>query len=110
MVIATRTLKLRRPGGNLEIPVRLFAPERQNADWSCKFEIGWPDGTLTMAAKGIDAVQALHLALQMIGAFIYSSDHHTSGDLMWQEQGKGYGFPVTSGIRDLLVGDDRDLF
>lgn len=110
MVIATRILKLRRSGSHLDIPVRLFAPVRQGTDWSCKFEIGCPEGTLTMTAKGIDAVQALHLALQMIGAFLYSSDHHASGNLMWQEEGRGYGFPVTSGIRDMLIGDDKNLF
>lgn len=107
MVIATRLLTLRRPGTNIEIPIRIFAPQQKLGDWSCKFEIGWPDGTLSMDAGGVDAVQALQLALQMIGAFIYSSDHHASGKLMWQEPGKGYGFPVTSGLRDMLIGDDK---
>jgi hypothetical protein len=55
-------------------------------------------------------VQALELALRTIGAQIYASDHHASGKLMWLEPGKGYGFPVTSNLRDLLVGDDKDLF
>jgi hypothetical protein len=62
-----------------------------------------------MAAGGVDAVQALDLAMRMIGAQIYASDHHASGKLMWLEPGKGYGFPVTKGIRDLLTGDDRNL-
>ena len=60
-------------------------------------------------APGLDAVQALELALKMIGALIYASDHHASGRLMWLEPGKGYGFPVTSGIRDLVVGEDKGL-
>ena len=54
-------------------------------------------------------MQALHLALELIGAQIYASDHHASGKLMWLEPGKGYGFPVTRGIRDILLGDDRTL-
>ena len=29
---------------------------------------------------GVDAVQALELAMKMIGAFIYTSDHHASGN------------------------------
>jgi hypothetical protein len=110
MVIATRLLKLRRAGKDIDIPIRIFAPTREAADWACQFEIGWPDQTLTMAAMGVDAVQALELALKMIGAQIYASDHHASGKLMWLEPGKGYGFPVTSGIRDLLVGDDKKFF
>ena len=109
MLIATRVLKLRRPPGNIEIPIRIFAPEQESVDWSCRFEIDWPDGSITMAARGIDAVQALHLALQMIGALIYTSDHNVSGKLMWLDPAKGYGFPVTNNIRDLLVGDDKKL-
>lgn len=107
MMIATRVLRLRQAANDIEIPIRIFAPEREAVDWSCRFEVDWPDGTLTMAAMGIDAVQALELALKMIGAQIYASDHHASGKLVWLEPGKGYGFPVTKGIRDLLVGDDK---
>jgi hypothetical protein len=107
MPIATRTLTLRRTSGDVEIPIRIFAPEQKAGDWSCQFEIAWPDGTWTMAAGGVDAVQALHIALQLVGAQIYASDHHASGKLMWLEPGKGYGFPVPSSIRDLLVGDDK---
>jgi hypothetical protein len=70
-------------------------------------EIDWPEGTLEAAAVGVDAVQALDLALRMVGTQIYASDHHASGKLRWLEPGKGYGFPVTKGIRDLLVGDDK---
>ncbi len=109
MVIATRVLKLRRIAGDIEIPIRIFAPREEDASWKCDFEVGWPDGALTMAAGGVDAVQALDLALKMIGALIYASDHHASGKLEWLEPGKGYGFPVTRGIRDLLVGDDRTM-
>jgi uncharacterized protein DUF6968 len=56
---------------------------------------------------GVDAVQALELALRLVGTFIYTSDHHASGHLMWQAAGEGYGFPVTNSIRDMLVGEDK---
>jgi hypothetical protein len=109
MIIATRVLKLRQPAGDIEIPVRIHAPERQSNAWTCKVEVGWPDGTVSVPVGGIDAVQALELALRIIGAQVYASDHHASGKLMWLEPGKGYGFPVTSGLRDLLIGDDKKL-
>ncbi len=109
MMIASRALRLRRAGNDVEIPIRIFAPKPQPIDWSCRFEIGWPDGILSAEAMGVDAIQALDLALKMIGATIYASDHHASGNLIWLEPGKGYGFPVTHGIRDLLVGDDEKL-
>jgi hypothetical protein len=72
-----------------------------------QFEVDWPDGTLRIAAGGVDSVQALHLALELIGAQLYASDH--PGGLMWLEPRKGYGFPVTRGIQDMLIGDDRTL-
>jgi hypothetical protein len=109
MPIATRVLKLRRTTGEIEIPIRIFAPKQGANSWSCKLEVDWPDGTLTTVAGGVDAIQALHIALQIVGAQIYASDHHASGKLMWLEPRKGYGFPVPHNIRDLLVGDDKRL-
>jgi hypothetical protein len=109
MIIATRVLKLRQPAGDIEIPVRINAPEQQSNHWSCKIEVGWPDGTVTIPVGGVDAVQTLELALRVIGAQIYASDHHASGKLMWLEPGNGYGFPVTSGLRDLLIGKDKKI-
>src|SRR5215831_16580464 len=100
MVIAARILKLRGTDGDIDIPIRLFAPERQSIDWSCRFEIEWPDEKLTRAATGIDAIQALVLALQMIGAQIYANDHHASGHLIWGAPLQGYGFPVPDSMRD----------
>jgi len=110
MVIATRVLKLRRPTGQIDIPIRIFAPQRLGDNWMCHFEIAWPDEMMALDAGGVDAVQAIELALRMIGAFIYTSDHHTSGNLMWGAPGQGYGFPVPNTIRDLLVGEDKKYY
>lgn len=107
MLIATRVLRLSRPNGDVEVPIRIFAPEQRSDHWVCRIEVGWPDGLLTMEAGGVDAVQALQIALQFIGSQLYASDHHASGRLVWQEPGMGYGFPVTNNLRDLLVGDDK---
>ena len=109
-MIAGRLLILRSAKHEAEIPIQIFAPEKQEVDWICRFEIGWPDGKLERYASGIDAVQALLLALHMIGAQIYASDHHASGNLVWLEPGFGYGFPVPASIRDLLVGNDKRYF
>jgi hypothetical protein len=109
MVIAARILTLRQDSRDIEIPIRIFAPVKDGASWSCKFDVGWPEETWAMAAGGADSIQALQIAMQLIGAQIYASDHHAAGKLMWLEPGRGYGFPVPSGIRDLLVGNDRSL-
>jgi hypothetical protein len=107
MLIATRILTLRQTSGEIQIPIRIFAPEQREIDWACRFEIDWPDEAFAFDVMGVDAVQALELALKMIGSTIYASDHHASGNLMWQAPGQGYGFPVTNNIRDLLVGEDK---
>ena len=86
---------------------RIFAPERAEIDWSCQVEIDWPDGTVTGVATGVDAVQALDLALKMVGAQNYASDHHRSGRLEWLHPREGYGFPVPNNMRDMLIGDDK---
>jgi hypothetical protein len=110
MVIATRILKLHRPEGGLDVPVRLHAPEEANGVWRCRYEVGWPHGTWEHAAQGLDSIQAIILALQMIGSLIYTSDYHKSGALILDGPGQGYGFPVTANLRDMLIGDDAKFF
>ena len=105
-MIAERQLKLNDRGGTVDVSVRVFAPEREARSWSCLYEISWPDGKRTAKAHGADSTQALLVALQMIGAELYTSDHHKAGRLMWSEPGRGYGFPLMHNLRDLLIGDD----
>lgn len=106
-MIARRTLRLTQEGGDIAIEIRVFAPEDSGQGWFCKYEIDWPEGKQIMQGWGVDSVQAILLAFQMIGADIYSSSYHKSGRLSFEKPGRGYGFPVSEGIRDLLVGDDR---
>lgn len=107
MIIATRSLSLRTGKDNVDVAVRLHAPERQADDWICRYEIDWPRQKAERWGTGGDGIQAILHALQMIGAELYASEHHEAGRLSWLEAGAGYGFPVTQSIRDLLVGDDK---
>ena len=110
MVIASRVLTLRNEDAEIEIPIRILAPEQKDDAWVCRYEIDWPEGTQNMRAEGADSIQALLVALKMIGADIYSSSYHKSGQLMLEAPGKGYGFPVPSSLRDMLEGDDEKYF
>ncbi|MDI3471074.1 MAG: hypothetical protein OJF62_003137 [Pseudolabrys sp.] len=110
MIIAQRMLTLKNDGQDIKIPIRIYAPERQDLHWICRFEIGWPQQTVERWGAGNDAIQALLIALQMIGAETYASDYHEAGHLSWLAPGRGYGFPVASNIRDLLIGDDKKFF
>jgi hypothetical protein len=109
MIIATRLLELRTGASSLQFAVRLFKPEEQDGGWSCRYEIDWPKGKKISSATGSVSVQAIVAALQKIGIELYTSDSHRSGHLTWHGSRKGYGFPVTANVRDLLQGDDALL-
>jgi len=107
MLIASRTLTFRDGDAETKISIRIFAPvPAPNGSWSCRYEIDWPDKTHALDVGGYDSTQALVLTLQIIGAEIYSSNYHKSGQLLWDKTGNGYGFPVVPTLRDLLQGDD----
>jgi len=42
----------------------------------------------------------------LVGTEFYTSRYHKAGTLVFEERGRGYGFPVPANIRDMLVGDD----
>jgi Domain of unknown function (DUF6968) len=111
-IFLNRTLKIETEGGEKEVPIRFYLPTQQEDDWECEYEIDWPTGARRFKAHGIDSVQSLLLALQMVGAELYTSDAHRAGKLMWLERGGGYGFVVPQipqTIRDLYEGDDQSL-
>jgi hypothetical protein len=107
MLVASRILTFRNGKQDLQIPVRIFAPKKErDGAWFCRYEIDWPDKKQTMDIGGFDAIQSLVLALQAIGADIYSSNYHKAGQLFFDKPGDGYGFPVVSSLRNLLRGSD----
>ena len=64
-----------------------------------------------MEASGFDAIQSLLMAMQMIGADLYTSEYHKNGQIsFWTPDWGGYGFPVPSNMRHALVGEDAKFF
>ncbi len=108
-VVASRTLTMEVEGGETEVPIRIFVPVDAVDHWRCDYEIGWPGRTGRHTANGIDAVQALLIATQMIGIELYTSAAHKAGTLKWDEPGGGYGFPLSPGMRHLYQGRDKLL-
>jgi hypothetical protein len=106
MKILERILHYSSALGDIEIAISIDLPVQGDRDWSCRYRINWPDGLYTGSGYGLDATQALLLAMQAIGTDIYTSDYHRSGRLRWQVPGDGYGFPVPATISHLLVGGD----
>lgn len=110
MIILNRTLVYTSSDKNFNVNITVSLPIRGKRDWSCAYEITWPDKPRRGFGYGIDSAQAMILALQAIGTDLYTSDYHRSGQLRWGAPGSGYGFPVPSTIRDLLIGDDAAAF
>ncbi len=108
-MIGVRTLTLSTPSGDRDIRVSVDAPVGSGRDWSCVYEIAWPSGARRKQAHGVDALQALCLALQLVGTDLYSSNEHGEGRLRWEKAGDGYGFPVPRNLRDMLGGLDKEF-
>jgi len=107
MLIASRVLRLRDKNSEIQIAIRISAPEQaEDGAWFCHYEVDWPDKKSAKDIGGFDSMQALVCALQIIGAEIYSSNYYNAGQLFWECPGNGYGFPVAPTLRDLLQGDD----
>ncbi len=109
--IAVRSYALMENGRRTEVTVRLFRPEPDpdESTYRCRFLVEWPSKTQDLYACGVDAIQALLLALQMLGATIYTSQAVKEGRLVWHEPGGGFGLPVSRNIEDVLQGDDRRI-
>lgn len=106
MKILERVLHYSAKEGAIDVAITIDLPVQGERDWSCHYRIGWPDGAHTGSGYGLDGMQALMLALQAIGADIYTSAYHRSGRLSWLDPGDGYGFPVPKTISHLLIGTD----
>jgi hypothetical protein len=105
MLIAERILQWRRTDGRKTIRVQIFSPERTNETWTCRYVINWPDGEKEKMASGVDAVQALMIALQMIGSEMYTSNYQKAGGIYFRDS-DGCGFPVPPTLRHLLTPED----
>lgn len=92
-VIAVRELDLLGGG---KATVTIGKPEKfpDADDYYCPYQISGIKRSNVRYAGGVDAVQALELALKMIGADLYTSDEAKAGALSWKGSDKGdLGFP-----------------
>lgn len=105
-VIATRELML---DGCEEVIVLIGKPEPcpDGIDWYCPHQTPGIGSGRVRCAIGVDPVQALVLALSMVGAELYTSEEYESGRLTWDGGARtgSLGFPVPESIRDVLPGN-----
>lgn len=107
MILGTRSFSIHADGRPQTLEVRMYLPTGQGRAWSCSYEIDWPEDRYESEGWGVDALQAIHMAMQKIAKDLYASPYHKKGQLSWPGQGPGYGFPMAKNGRDLLVGNDK---
>jgi len=80
------------------VPVRLFAPEKRERSWVCRYEIADP---IDHCLDGESSLQALALAMKALSAALYGSAAYSSGKLGLYGQFGGYlGIPAPNVFLD----------
>lgn len=103
-VVASRTLDL---VGSEKAVVNAVVerPRRTGNHYECEFQIDGLSVPVRSRSAGEDSMQALMLALQYIGARLYTSDEYTSGQLSWLGM-RNLGFPVPDSVAHLVPPKD----
>lgn len=105
--IATRSLKLAGETPS-EVTVSIKRPAPDDGPYKCEYQIVGIGGGNVQYAMGEDSMQALVLALQMIGADLYTSEAAKEGRLTWYGS-RNLGFPVSDIIADLVPKEVRPI-
>jgi hypothetical protein len=94
-IFAERRLELK---DSATVIVRFFRPEPREVDYRCGYQISWPDRERRFDIYGIDAVQALILAMQAAHAELLSSAEGKSGLLLWLGE-PDLGLPLPGALK-----------
>lgn len=105
--IATRSLKLAGETPR-EVTVSIKRPVPDDGSYKCEYQIVGIGSGKVRYAMGEDSMQALVLALQTIGADLYTSDAAKEGRLSWFGS-PNLGFPVPNVIADLVPKDSHPI-
>ncbi len=74
-------------GDNATVVLRFLRPEPDGGDYRCDYKITLPDRERSSYAMGIDAVQALLLAMQKAHAELQVSPEYKAGRLRYLGEG-----------------------
>jgi len=72
MLVVTHELFVKSQPADVRIEIRVYQPIQFEKDWGCRYEIDWPEGSKVLIAYGLDALQALVIALKLIGTELYN--------------------------------------
>ena len=88
-----------------KVTVIIGKPEKfpNSDDYYCPYQIVGIGNGRVLHAGGIDSIQAILLALKMIGADLYTSEAAKAGSLRWKGGEKGdLGFPVPEVLKTII--------
>jgi len=80
-------------GDSASVVLRFLRPEPDGDDYRCAYEIIWPDRARRSYAMGIDAVQALLLAMQKAHVELQVWPEYVSGALRYLGE-RDLGLPL----------------
>lgn len=94
-ILAERALDLEVTGRRREVRVLIGAPEPLpgSSDFFCAYQIIGLDDPTVRYAGGVDAAQALYLAMEAVGTQLAATTEARSGRLTWYGE-RALGFPV----------------
>lgn len=98
-ILANRLLTCVIDGHRQEVHVNLGVPFDDNGAFTCAYEIIIGNDSTVHAITGIDGIQALQLALFMVGSSLRSMSH--ASQWRWANEA-GSGFP--SSLEESLFG------
>ena len=88
-----------------ELTCRFYHPVSDGQDFSCRYEIAWPDGPHSRNVWGGDSIQSLLLAMQSAHSDLLLRRERDGLDVRWLD-GKELGLPPT-GQNTAPTRDDR---
>ena len=83
--------------------IRFLQPQRNGDAFRCDYQIDWPDRQRQFHGFGVDAVQALMLAMMMARVELLTSPEGKAGALLWFGR-RELGLPS----EETLAGNDQN--
>jgi len=90
-VVARRELDV--DGTSSKVIVELAKPVSDGRDSGCSFRLAYREQEYVRAIYGVDAFQALMLALKTVSVHLKHDDWLPRDRMYWLEPGNGTGFP-----------------
>lgn len=90
--------------GPVEVVMEVPVADADDGDFRCAYRINGPRTQRRSHAMGIDAFQAIELAMQKIGTDLFFSEEGQHGELRWLDAPYEIGFPLPESTRDIAPG------